>query len=100
MGSTTLDLAIEGRRVSRAIEKVKTEMYVGETVVVLRPMVLMSGVVNFKEVKAKVLQKYDDWFLVEDLIGEGYNKYKRRWGVRYADLVCNRWHQRLRYCNV
>ena len=91
------ELMERGMRVVQAIRDAKASLYEGQVVVVCRPKVLVGGSVSYKDIKAVVLKKYDNYFMVEDQIGEDWKHYKRKWCVSYTDLVCNRWYGRLRY---
>lgn len=93
--TTKQELVEQGRKVWEAVNNEKNNLYVGQVVTVCRPIIQIGGSVAYIDVKGVVLQKFEHWFLVEDLVGVGmYTKRKRRWGVRYEDLVCGRWYRR------
>ena len=97
---SALNPLVRGAYKVSQVEDIRSNMSVGDIVIVNRPMASDSGALNFHNVKVKVLAKYDHYFLVED--AEPFkelcfsSEHKRRWSVRYEDLLSLsiRWHER------
>lgn len=88
------DPFVRGAYHSSQVRDIKLGLNPGNVVTVCRPMPTDSGAIRYKKVKAVVVRKYDDWFLVQDEdashIGEFCpSDHVRRWGVRYEDLLSN-----------
>lgn len=94
------DPFVRGAYHKSQVDDIRNNMFVGDTVSVLRPMPTDSGALTYHRVKAKILAKYYDWFLVMDI--EDFKYYSqfgtnmRKWGVRYEDLLSNQiaWYGR------
>ena len=76
------------------INDLRMNLSIGDIIIACRPMPTDSGSMKWKDVRAKVIGKYDSYCLVEDaeefkeLSPWGTNK--RKWSVRYEDIISSR----------